>query len=77
MTFAQFGMPLRAGDPEPTVDLQELLNEIYEKSGDDLKLDYSVEPVPSLSEAGFAFYRLKQLEPFSDGLMARHWFLKR
>lgn len=46
-----FALPLRAGDPEPTVDLQGLLNEIYDKSGYDLKLDYSVEPVPPLTGA--------------------------
>ncbi|WP_072015935.1 DUF4058 family protein [Leptolyngbya sp. KIOST-1] len=46
-----FALPLRSGDPEPIVDLQSLLNEIYNKSSYDLKLDYSAEPVPPLSEA--------------------------
>lgn len=45
-----FALPLRSDDPEPTVDLQKLLNEIYDKSGYDLKLDYSVDPVPPLSD---------------------------
>ena len=52
-----FSLPLRAGDPEPTVDLQKLLNEVYDKSGYDLKLDYSVEPVPPLSEADADWFR--------------------
>ncbi|MBE9110437.1 DUF4058 family protein [Nodosilinea sp. LEGE 07298] len=46
-----FALPLRSGDLEPTVDLQGLLNEIYERSGYDLKLDYGVEPVPPLTDA--------------------------
>jgi hypothetical protein len=57
-----FALPLRVGDLEPTVDLQGLLNEIYDKSGYDLKLDYRAEPVPPLAngEATWANERLKQ-----------------
>lgn len=50
-----FALPLRAGDPEPTVDLQKLLSEIYEKSSYDLKLDYQSDPVPLLSEVNAAW----------------------
>ena len=31
------------------VDLQPLLNKLYERSGYDLKLDYQKEPVPSFN----------------------------
>lgn len=52
-----FALPLRVGDPEPIVDLQELLNEIYDKSGYDLRLDYGAEPVPPLPEANADWFR--------------------
>jgi hypothetical protein len=57
-----FALPLRVGDLEPTVDLQGLLNEIYDKSGYDLKLDYRAEPVPPLAngETAWANERLNQ-----------------
>ena len=45
-----FRLPLRSGDSEPVINLQELLNEIYDVSGYDLVVDYSQEAVPSLSE---------------------------
>ncbi|MFG6094708.1 DUF4058 family protein [Leptothoe sp. ISB3NOV94-8A] len=45
-----FRLPLRSGDQAPTVDLQCLLNQIYERSGYDLKLDYQKEPVPEFDE---------------------------
>jgi hypothetical protein len=41
-------LPLRPGDQEPVVDLQFLLDEIYDNSGYDLKLDYREDPVPPL-----------------------------
>ena len=45
-----FPLPLRQADQEPGVDLQRLLNQIYQRSGYDLKLDYQEEPVPTLAE---------------------------
>ncbi|MGB3650888.1 MAG: DUF4058 family protein [Rivularia sp. (in: cyanobacteria)] len=45
-----FPLPLRSGDREPVINLQELLNEIYDVSGYDLVVDYSLEAVPALSE---------------------------
>ena len=51
----QFALPLRAEDTEPVIDLQALLNEIYDISGYDLVIDYSKEPVPPLSEADAAW----------------------
>jgi hypothetical protein len=46
-----FPLPLRPGDNEPVIDLQILLNEIYDVSGYDLVVDYRQEPVPPLSAA--------------------------
>ena len=45
-----FPLPLRSDDSEPVINLQELLNEIYDVSGYDLVVDYSQEAVPGLSE---------------------------
>ena len=46
----RFPLPLRAEDSEPIVDLQTLLTSIYDLGSYDLKIDYSQEPVPKLSE---------------------------
>ncbi|MBT9317755.1 DUF4058 family protein [Leptothoe spongobia] len=46
-----FRLPLRPDDQAPTINLQKLLDEIYDRSGYDLKLDYQQEPVPELSDA--------------------------
>ncbi|HBS72266.1 MAG TPA: hypothetical protein DEA79_24850 [Cyanobacteria bacterium UBA11153] len=45
-----FALPLRGGDVEPALDLQALLNAIYEVYGYDLVVDYSQNPIPRLSE---------------------------
>ena len=45
-----FALPLRDGDVEPIVDLQALLNTVYDRAGYDFTLDYTAEPVPALSE---------------------------
>ncbi|AFY56387.1 hypothetical protein Riv7116_3947 [Rivularia sp. PCC 7116] len=45
-----FPLPLREEDKEPLVDLQELINGIYERASYDLVIDYSQEPVPALRE---------------------------
>lgn len=56
-----FPLPLKAGDQEPLVDLQSLLHEIYDQGGYDLAVDYTQEPVPSLSETDQDW--LKQFRP--------------
>lgn len=48
-SIPSFQLPLRQGDLEPTVDLQQLLTGIYDRSGYDLKLDYHQAPVPPLA----------------------------
>jgi Protein of unknown function (DUF4058) len=50
-----FPLPLRSGDTEPVIDLQALLNEIYDLYGYDLVVDYSQETVPALSEEDAAW----------------------
>lgn len=45
-----FCLPLQANDQEPTVDLQAILNDVYDRSGYDYFIDYRVDPLPPLSE---------------------------
>lgn len=46
-----FSLPLRAGDNEPVLDLQSLLNNVYDVYGYDLVVNYNDEPVPQLSKS--------------------------
>ncbi|MEG4203893.1 DUF4058 family protein [Microcoleus sp. Pol7_A1] len=45
-----FPLPLRSPDVEPIVDLQALLNTVYDRAGYDFTIDYTAELVPALSE---------------------------
>lgn len=45
-----FKLPLRPDDQAPNVNLKQLLDDIYERSGYDLKLDYQKVPVPALDK---------------------------
>ncbi|GJD15818.1 hypothetical protein RIVM261_007740 [Rivularia sp. IAM M-261] len=45
-----FLLPLREGDVEPMLDLQTILNELYDRASYDLVIDYHQEPVPGLSK---------------------------
>ena len=47
----QFPLPLRAGDAEPIVDLQGLLNQVYDRAAYDFRINYTAATVPPLSEA--------------------------
>lgn len=46
-----FPLPLQPEDEEPFVNLQSLLNEVYERSGYDYFIDYQSDPLPPLTEA--------------------------
>lgn len=50
-----FPLPLRHGDVEPLVNLQALINGVYERAGYDFVIDYSSEPVPPFSESDAAW----------------------
>lgn len=43
-------IPLERGDVEPLLDLQRLLDEVYEQARFDLTIDYSQVPIPGLSK---------------------------
>ncbi|MGB3691162.1 MAG: DUF4058 family protein [Spirulinaceae cyanobacterium] len=45
-----FPLPLKPGDTELLIDLQLLLNNVYDQASYDLLIDYNQEPVPPLSE---------------------------
>ena len=44
-------IPLRRGEKEPQLPINQLLHEIYDEGGYDLMLDYSIPPVPGLDDA--------------------------
>jgi Protein of unknown function (DUF4058) len=46
-----FSLPLRPEDVEPVLDLQVLINQLYDRAGYDFEIDYTVEPLPPLSQA--------------------------
>ncbi len=50
-----FPLPLRSPDVEPIVDLQGLLNTVYDRAAYDITLDYTADLVPVLSEADAAW----------------------
>ena len=54
-TIPAFPLPLRPQDPEPLIDLQTLLNQLYDLAGYDLAIDYGRSSVPSLSKADAAW----------------------
>ncbi|MEH2335251.1 DUF4058 family protein [Nostoc sp.] len=51
----EFPVPLRANEPEPTIDLKRLLDDIYDQGSYDLRIDYSRSPIPALSEPDMAW----------------------
>lgn len=46
-----FPLPLQPGDPEPAIDLQSLLQAIYDEAALDLVIDYHQPPIPPLTES--------------------------
>jgi Protein of unknown function (DUF4058) len=50
-----FPLPLRQGDTEPLLDLQTLIQEVYDRAGLDMAIDYTRKPVPELSETDAAW----------------------
>jgi len=48
-------LPLRAGDAEPILDLQGLLNGVYDRAAYDLRIDYTAPTRTALSETDAAW----------------------
>jgi len=49
----RFLLPLHPSDREPVVDLQNLLEQVYQEAALELAIDYSTQPIPPLSELDF------------------------
>lgn len=65
-----FPLPLPIGDAEPMIDLQTLLNDLYDRAGFDLEIDYQLAPTPKLSTADTDWVRsyFTQTAPLSRSL---------
>ncbi len=50
-TIPTFPLPLRSGDTEPMIDLNQLLNHLYDRAGYDFVIDYQTEPILALAES--------------------------
>ncbi|MDJ0619446.1 MAG: DUF4058 family protein [Calothrix sp. MO_192.B10] len=50
-----FPLPLREADNEPLLEIQALINELYDEGNYDLVIDYNQEPVPPISEKNSAW----------------------
>ncbi len=65
-TIPDCPIPLQKNEQEnePLLDLQNLLHTLYEQAGYDLRIDYRIEPVPSLNppDAAWADELLRQAE---------------
>jgi hypothetical protein len=59
-----FHLPLQDGDEESSIDLGQLLHELYDRAGYDLRVDYRAEPEPPLEgdDAAWADALLRQAE---------------
>lgn len=55
-----FPVPLREGEEEPRIDLERMIDDIFESSRYDLDIDYRSEPKPPLDPA---------VRPWADGLL--------
>lgn len=51
----RFLLPLRPGDREPVVDLQDVLEQVYQEAALDLAIDYTQPPVPPVSDDDFTW----------------------
>jgi len=52
-----FVLPLRKDDTEPLVDLQSVIQDLFDRAGFDLAINYTCEPVPPIAEADIDWVR--------------------
>jgi hypothetical protein len=57
-------LPLLPGDPEPHLELQVLVNQVYDRGGFDYRLNYQLKPSPPLSEVDQAW--VQQILPLDS-----------
>ncbi len=48
-----FPLPLQSGDEEPIIDLNQVLQDIYEQASLDLVIDYGQQPIPPVTDSDF------------------------
>ncbi len=61
-----FPIPLQPGEPEPTLKLNQILHELYDRSGYDLAIDYYQDPpAPKISTADLAWIK-QVIQDFSS-----------
>jgi hypothetical protein len=48
-----FPLPLQSGDEEPTIDLNQVLQDIYEQASLDLVIAYGQQPIPPVTDPDF------------------------
>jgi hypothetical protein len=53
----QFVVPLLTGDIEPVIDLQAVLESIYQEAALDLAIDYAQKPIPPLSDEAYQWVK--------------------
>jgi hypothetical protein len=51
----RFLLPLRPGDTEPMIDLPTILAQVYQEAALDLAIDYTIQPIPPVSDLDFAW----------------------
>ncbi len=56
-----FAVPLRIGDEEPVIDLNELMQIVYESAALDLTIDYGQQPIPPLNETAYGWVKSLKL----------------
>ncbi len=47
----EFSLPLRSGDREPSINLHSLLDQVYDRAGHSVVIDYNQNPIPPLPES--------------------------
>ena len=57
----RFLLPLRPSDREPVVDLQVVLQQVYQEAALDLAIDYTQPPIPPVSDDDFAWIQSLQM----------------
>jgi hypothetical protein len=49
----RFPLPLQPGDKEPTIALNQMLQDIYDQASLDLVIDYGQQPIPAVTAPDF------------------------
>lgn len=53
----RFPLPLQHGDEEPIIDLNWVLDQVYEEAALNLAIDYTQQPVPPVSDSDFSWIK--------------------